>query len=82
MEQKGVESLKPCPFCGGKPEKSSYNLGDWYAYAEEVTYRCNSCGCTMKTVGTVARGEYADNSTVDKRALDAWNRRADTQNER
>ena len=70
-----VQRPKPCPFCGGEPEKLRRNLGDHYAYAEEVTYRCTSCGCEMTTMGTVARGEYADNSTVDQRAITAWNRR-------
>ena len=38
--------LKPCPFCGGKPNLSkSYNEHDEGAY---FSYRCKSCGASTR----------------------------------
>lgn len=67
--------LLPCPFCGGEASKESKGLGDAYAYASEVSYTCKSCGCSRAATGDTSKGGYADNSTVEKRALKAWNTR-------
>ena len=72
-----VQIPKPCPFCGGTPEVR-YEIGDERnGYSHEVTYRCRGCGCSTVTKGIQGRrSNYADNSTVEARALAAWNRRA------
>ena len=68
--------LLPCPFCGGKALRSSETLDERYGYAKRVTYRCTGCGCERGAVGDTSRPGYADNSTVEQRARNAWNRRA------
>mgnify|MGYP001257856704 CR=1 FL=1 len=66
----------PCPFCGGRAKRLFESLGDRCAYAHEVTYRCTSCGASVSACGDSSKGGYADNSTVEQRALGAWNKRA------
>ena len=37
-----MAKLKPCKYCGGKPElKRVGDFREWY------TYRCNKCGCGL-----------------------------------
>jgi len=69
------KQLKPCPFCGTKPEKKKKGLGDQYGYADQVTYLCPKCGCSQSARGITSGYGYADNSTVEKRALTAWQTR-------
>lgn len=66
--------LKPCPFCGGKPVKQKEGLSEVYGYADRVSYTCKDCGCTRGAQGISGNG-YADNSTVEARALERWNTR-------
>lgn len=66
--------LKPCPFCGGIPEKRVTNLDERFAYAKQIIYQCQ-CGCSRGSTGDSIKGGYADNSTVEQRALAAWNTR-------
>ena len=75
------EQLKPCPFCGGKPIKEKARLDERFGYAETVTYRCVGCGCTRSARGDDSNGGYADNTKVEKNALEAWNRRANLGND-
>lgn len=65
----------PCPFCGGRAKRLFESLGDRYSYAHEVTYRCMSCGASRSACGDTSKNGYADNSTVEQRALAAWNGR-------
>lgn len=70
------EHLADCPFCGGKPEKKVKNLDERYGYAMRVAYQCSACGCERFAMGDTRKGGYADNSTVEARAMTAWNTRA------
>jgi Lar family restriction alleviation protein len=70
-----TDTLKPCPFCGGSPTRHKENLGDRNAYAYRIDIECSSCGASIFAEGDRSRGGYADNSTVEKRASEAWNRR-------
>lgn len=70
-----MSELKPCPFCGGSPVRESVTLDERFAYAEQITYRCAGCGCARSAKGDTSKGGYADNSTVEKRAIKAWNQR-------
>lgn len=78
MREAGLRALVgqalPCPFCGGKASRRSENLGDRFAYAYEVTYACRSCGASLSVRGYTDKPGYADNSTVEERALAAWNK--------
>jgi hypothetical protein len=67
--------LLPCPFCGGVPRKTTKSLDERFGYADEVTIRCGSCSCAKSAVGDTSKSGYADNSTVEKRAVEAWNTR-------
>lgn len=81
MREAGLKALVcqalPCPFCGGKAGRRSENLGDRFAYAYEVTYACRSCGASLSARGYTDKPGHADNSTVEERALAAWNRRVE-----
>ena len=54
--------LKPCPFCGGLPEKKVVGT----TFRPFVVVKCTRCGA-----GTKAFKEYQDEI-----AIEAWNRRA------
>ena len=73
-----IKSLKPCPFCGGKPKRVATQLDERVSYAIEVAYVCK-CGCRRAARGDCSKGGYADNSKVEDLALSAWNTRALTQ---
>ena len=67
--------LKPCPFCGG-PAKPNNTYGDERdGYTQTVTVRCNGCGARVTASGDTSKGGYADNSTAEARAIEAWDRR-------
>ena len=68
--------MKPCPFCGSDAEKKTEGLSEVYAYANQVTYSCKSCGCSKSAMGDTSKGGYADNSTTEVRALESWNKRS------
>jgi len=69
------EELKPCPFCDGAAKRSVENLDERFGYAKRVTYSCTVCGLRLSTMGDTSKPGYADNSTMEQRALEAWNRR-------
>lgn len=58
------KDIKPCPFCGGKAGVVS----DGYF----CVVMCDKCGAETRTF--VANADYA----VKEKAIEAWNRRADT----
>lgn len=66
--------LLPCPFCGGEPVKSRASGDERDGYANCVSYTCKGCGCTRSAKGISGKG-YADNTTVEERAFNAWNTR-------
>ena len=70
-----MPDVKPCPFCGGEAVKRQKSGDERDGYSKHVYYECKEC-----LVWRGARGEsdgygYADNSTVDERALKRWNER-------
>lgn len=72
------KALKPCPFCGGSPERVYRHGDERYAYADTVKYRCTSCNASSgEACGDTSKGGYADNRTVERRAVEAWNRRTE-----
>jgi hypothetical protein len=68
--------LLPCPFCGGKPIKRISHGDERNAYANTASISCEKCGCTRSAAGDTSKRGYADNSTIDVRAIEAWNTRA------
>lgn len=76
MNHHQANELLPCPFCGGAPLKGRRGLDERLAYADEVKISCNRCGVSITAIGDTSKPGYADNSTVEERAIAAWNRRA------
>ena len=68
--------LLPCPFCGGKPSVRRASGDERDGYAAHVSYVCSGCGCAKGACGDSGKGGYADNSTVEARAVESWNTRA------
>lgn len=58
------EELKPCPFCGGLPDKTPQSVG--YARNEEFCIWCQPC---------LVEGPHKHN---EQEAIKAWNTRAKT----
>lgn len=72
-----LELALPCPFCGDQPAKVKYSGDERNGYADTTVYCCRGCGARVFTVGIPGKKTaYADNSTVDERALAKWNKRA------
>lgn len=68
------EALKPCPFCGGKPEITTRDVepqGDsWYGGKMETFVLCGCGACLFD--GHFHEGFYE----AETRAVAAWNARA------
>jgi hypothetical protein len=68
-----VDALKPCPFCGGKPEVVTRNVepqGDpWYGRKMETFVLCDCGACLFD--GAFHEGFW----DAETRAVEAWNRR-------
>jgi Lar family restriction alleviation protein len=69
--------LEPCPFCGGQAATQRETLDERYAYADVVKVQCTACGVAVSATGDTSKPGYADNSTTEKRAVAAWNRRTE-----
>lgn len=68
-------TVRRCPFCGGEAQRHM-NYGDERnGYAMTVFYRCKECFVQRGATGDTSKGGYADNSTVEDRALAKWNQR-------
>lgn len=82
-----MSELKPCPFCGGKAyfEQRGYGTTDLGSVRLAFSIRCKKCGI----FGPGSDGHIAINlsSTGElnvwhddrKQAIEAWNRRAETE---
>ncbi len=65
LEELQAEQLKPCPFCGGKPE-----LCDCVSWDGRLGFyvRCNDCH--------VESGRYTGAGSDRQDVTEAWNKRA------
>lgn len=68
------EDLKPCPFCGGKPEIMEESGGDHVGYATTCRIRCK-CGASMVGVDDKDKNGWACKSNAAVKAISAWNKR-------
>lgn len=64
--EKTMAELKPCPFCGGKPQLDHEYMGVC-VYSK---IRCTDCGATIKPIKISAC------ESSDEKAICAWNRRS------
>lgn len=72
-----MEELKPCPFCGEKPEK-------WFFFEREyfcVKITCRKCHISKETSVYLESGHSYVNPSIDfnkaeEKAVMAWNQRA------
>jgi Lar family restriction alleviation protein len=62
-----MAELKPCPFCGGEAKLLTENFGEY------VWAKCEVCG--VQTSRYYVRA-VVDGKDGEKRAIEAWNRRA------
>lgn len=58
-----MSELKPCPFCGGEPQRSSNVAYDNQADFEWFEVKCSNCTCSV--------GPYETTGA----AIEAWNAR-------
>ena len=71
-----MEKLKPCPFCGGK---AVFKVG---CKKGRITLRiaCKRCHAKSKRYDSEASGNEYETQTyfevIKKKAMEAWNRRA------
>lgn len=68
--------LLPCPFCGAIAKTGRETLDERFGYADKVTVFCTKCSTSKSALGDTSKPGYADNSTVEARAVEQWNRRA------
>ncbi len=68
--------LKPCPFCGGKPEVRC--IGNLHCKKIAVHISCSTFGCTieMRCAGLVKNG--GTHEQCEKWATEKWNHRVQT----
>lgn len=63
-----MQTLKPCPFCGGKVDKK------FDTCKMERFYSCPSCGAVADFVGK-------DKALLEEEKIAAWNRRTGEETE-
>ena len=64
--------MKPCPFCGADAELLDARkclVVSKYSYIFPYSVKCSNRKCAVKP--------YAEYSSTEQEAIDAWNRRAD-----
>lgn len=61
------EQLKPCPFCGGKPEYKEFHddNGGVECYYREWSHYIIECECGCQICSPISKGKV----------IEAWNRR-------
>ena len=67
-EDRCLDSLKPCPFCGGKAERRFHTESVESPF--ECIITCADCGANLKVVDTAN-----DLKTTQNLAIDKWNAR-------
>lgn len=81
-----MSELKPCPFCGSKAaiEQTGYGTTNNDSCNLSFLIKCRKCGATVPdSCGFISLNLSSDgelNTWHDdrKRAIEAWNRRAET----
>lgn len=68
--------IKNCPFCGGEAKRFKEYGDERNGYADFVGYRCVGCYVSKGARGDTSKPGYADNSKIEKRAIENWNHRA------
>lgn len=71
-----MTALKNCPFCGGNAKRFTESGDERNGYADFVGYRCVGCYVSKGARGDTSKPGYADNSKIEERAIEAWNRRS------
>ena len=67
-------TLKPCPFCGGKGQIEERTIPDGYTHYEFKFVRCSSCGA--QTVKRTCDGYYGEWCS-DEEIAELWNHRVE-----
>ncbi len=77
--------LKPCPFCGGKDIRYSIKTTGGYIRKYHASMFCNTCHCYGARIlyqvpsdnKYYPRYDVEDNTELQEKAIEAWNRRVD-----
>lgn len=71
-----MTELKPCPFCGTKPETRVSYTEIHYTLRLEAEVCCPECGCRKSVRFEVVNTPFEEFEYQFSAAIDAWNRRA------
>lgn len=75
-----MAELKPCPFCGGKPYLETSHRAFIKAKTTKVAYvRCRDCEARTQRFELEAFGHTSRSEAANKKAIEAWNRRAESE---
>ena len=73
-----MDELKPCPFCGGKPYLETRHRAFIKAQTTRVAFvRCTECEARTQRFELQAFGHTSYSEEANKKAIEAWNRRAE-----
>lgn len=72
-----MADLKNCPFCGGEAECYRTVIKTNLGYSDAVAVRCAACGA--KTGYVLFDGRKHPNGEEYTEAIEAWNRRAESE---
>ena len=69
-------SLKPCPFCGGKPYLESSSRGFINGQSERIAYvRCSVCNARSPRIPLSKYGKTSYSKEANLEVAELWNRR-------
>lgn len=69
-------SMKPCPFCGGKPYLETSSRAFVNGTSTRVTFvRCIRCNARGNRVNIAEFGKSTRSIDAEQKAVHAWNRR-------